>query len=64
MNGPEATVSGAYQAVPFSYGDTDGSADPRNFGSGLNQSGYHPPFPVPESLLSNLVSTCMHIVIL
>ncbi|XP_008791221.2 splicing factor, suppressor of white-apricot homolog [Phoenix dactylifera] len=57
MNGPEVTVSGTYQAVPFSYGDTDGSFDPVNSGSGLNQSCYRPPFPVPESLLSNLPPT-------
>lgn len=55
----DLVASGNYQAVSFSYGNTDASSEAKNFDSGLGYSGFHPPFPVPESLLKNLVSTYM-----
>lgn len=44
-----------YNAVPFSYGNTGESTVERNVEA---ESGFRPPFPVPESLLQNLVSSC------
>ncbi|ONK79192.1 uncharacterized protein A4U43_C01F3860 [Asparagus officinalis] len=51
----EATGSGSYQAVPFSYGNNGGLADPNSYGQ--DHSSYHPPFSVPTSLISNLPPT-------
>ncbi|RWR97344.1 splicing factor, suppressor of white-apricot isoform X1 [Cinnamomum micranthum f. kanehirae] len=53
----DLVASGNYQAVSFSYGNTDASSEAKNFDSGLGYSGFHPPFPVPESLLKNLPPT-------
>lgn len=46
---------GGYNAVPFSYGNAGESTNERNANA---ESGFRPPFPVPESLLQNLVSRC------
>ncbi|XP_044499081.1 splicing factor, suppressor of white-apricot homolog isoform X1 [Mangifera indica] len=43
-----------YNAVPFSYGNTGESTVERNVEA---ESGFRPPFPVPESLLQNLPPT-------
>eukprot|EP00268_Persea_americana_P007523 TRINITY_DN1280_c0_g1_i5.p1 TRINITY_DN1280_c0_g1~~TRINITY_DN1280_c0_g1_i5.p1 ORF type:complete len:883 (-),score=221.29 TRINITY_DN1280_c0_g1_i5:239-2887(-) len=56
-NRQDSVASGNYQAVSFSYGNTDASSEAKNFDSGLGYSGFHPPFPVPESLLKNLPPT-------
>lgn len=44
---------GGFHTVPFSYGNTDESAEQRNADA---ESGFQPPFTLPESLLQNLVS--------
>ncbi|KAK8938300.1 hypothetical protein KSP40_PGU006561 [Platanthera guangdongensis] len=49
-----ATGSGAYQAVPFLYGDKNKAERHDN---AEYSSGFHPPFEVPESLLSHLPPT-------
>ncbi|KAL5990109.1 hypothetical protein ACLOJK_011006 [Asimina triloba] len=59
--GVERTVGSAtgnnYQAVTFSYGNTYASGSPNNADPGLELSGFHPSFPLPESLLNNLPPT-------
>lgn len=52
-NDSEPVISGGYHAVGFSYGNPDKAIETKNNGT---DSGFHPHFPVPESLLSNLVS--------
>nr|CAD1840391.1 unnamed protein product [Ananas comosus var. bracteatus] len=52
----DATAQGAYQSVPFSYGDNDASSDAKRTDPGMENSCYRPPFPVPENLLSNLLA--------
>lgn len=44
---------GGFNAVPFSYGNTDESTEQRIADA---ESGFRPPFSLPESLLQNLVS--------
>ncbi|OVA09773.1 SWAP/Surp [Macleaya cordata] len=56
-NGAEQAAGGTYNAVAFSYGNSDVSADQRNSNAGVGYSGFLPPFPVPESLLQNLPPT-------
>ncbi|KAJ6800929.1 splicing factor, suppressor of white-apricot-like protein [Iris pallida] len=53
----DATGFGAYQAVPFSYGNSDISVGSNGSEFGLKHSGFHPSFAVPESLQSNLPPT-------
>ncbi|CAL5335659.1 unnamed protein product [Camellia sinensis] len=48
---------GVYNAVAFSYGNYDDSTDQKNSDIGLGDSVFHPPFPVPESLLQCLPPT-------
>ncbi|KAK6946975.1 SWAP/Surp, partial [Dillenia turbinata] len=55
-NNAEAVNDGAHHAVAFSYGNDDDSTNQKSAEAGLASSGFHPPFPVPESLLDNLVS--------
>lgn len=43
---------GAYQAVPFSYGNKNMAESHDNAEC---SSGFHPPFEVPDSLLSHLM---------
>lgn len=43
-----------YHAVAFSYGNTNESTEQEVNGA---ESTFYPPFPVPESLIQNLVST-------
>lgn len=50
----ELVSSGGLHAVPFSYGSTEASTDLKN---GEAEACFRPPFPIPESLLQNLVST-------
>ncbi|XP_010536675.1 PREDICTED: protein suppressor of white apricot isoform X2 [Tarenaya hassleriana] len=50
----EPTNAGSFNAVPFSYGTTSESNDQKNADT---ESVFHPPFPVPESLLFNLPLT-------
>ncbi|XP_058095169.1 uncharacterized protein LOC131240747 isoform X2 [Magnolia sinica] len=50
-------VGGTYQAVAFSYGSTCASGGMKNSDPGLEFPGFHPPFPVPESLVNNLPPT-------
>ncbi|XP_020098955.1 splicing factor, suppressor of white-apricot homolog [Ananas comosus] len=57
LSGSDATAQGAYQSVPFSYGDNDGLSDAKRTDPGMENSCYRPPFPVPENLLSNLPPT-------
>ncbi|KAK6934484.1 Suppressor of white apricot, N-terminal domain [Dillenia turbinata] len=56
-NNAEAANDGAYHAVAFSYGNDDDSTDQKSAEAGLVSSGFHPTFPVPESLLHNLPPT-------
>ncbi|XP_020524732.1 splicing factor, suppressor of white-apricot homolog isoform X2 [Amborella trichopoda] len=50
-------ASGSYQAVPFSYGNTEASSDPRNSEERFGKSNFCPPFPMPETLVNHLPST-------
>ena len=50
-----ATVGGAYKAVAFSYGNTGEFNEQKGTDA---ESSFQPPFPVPESLLQSIVSTC------
>ena len=50
-----ATAGGGYNSVPFSYGKTGESSEQKDADA---ESSFRPPFPVPESLLQCLVSTC------
>ncbi|KAI3948885.1 hypothetical protein MKX01_022299 [Papaver californicum] len=50
-------AGGTYSAVGFSYGNSDVSADQKNSDTMVGDSGFHPPFPVPENLLHSLPST-------
>ncbi|KAI6687537.1 hypothetical protein NL676_024365, partial [Syzygium grande] len=52
--GTETVNDGEYRAVAFSYGKPDNAMDQKTTDA---DSGYHPPFPVPESLLQNLPPT-------
>lgn len=45
--------NGGFNAVPFSYGNTDESTELRIADA---ESGFRPPFSLPQSLLQNLVS--------
>ncbi|KAL4198905.1 hypothetical protein AMTRI_Chr03g48410 [Amborella trichopoda] len=47
-------ASGSYQAVPFSYGNTEASSDPRNSEERFGKSNFCPPFPMPETLVNHL----------
>lgn len=49
------TIDNGYSAVPFSYGS---SSDPNDQKIADMESGFHPPFPVPDYLLQNLVCYC------
>ncbi|KZV56395.1 splicing factor, suppressor of white-apricot [Dorcoceras hygrometricum] len=44
-----------YNAVSFSYGEKDYSADPKKADAEMEFSGFVPPFPIPETLLQSLV---------
>lgn len=50
-----------YRAVGFSYGNPDESTEQKDNDT---ESIFHPPFPVPESLIQNLVSTYPYILYL
>lgn len=50
----EPVVDGGYRAVAFSYGNLDEATEQKNSDV---ESVFHPPFPVPESLVPNLVSS-------
>ncbi|KAF8009123.1 hypothetical protein BT93_J0192 [Corymbia citriodora subsp. variegata] len=52
--GTETANDGGYRAVAFSYGQPDDAMDQKTTDG---DSGYCPPFPVPESLLQNLPPT-------
>lgn len=52
-NGSEPVNSSGYHAVAFSYGNPDKTIKTKNNDT---ESGFRPHFPVPESLLPNLVS--------
>ncbi|GKV39589.1 hypothetical protein SLEP1_g47342 [Rubroshorea leprosula] len=51
-NGEEPMNAGGYNAVPFSYGDAGESTEQKDADA---DSDFRPPFPVPESLLQNLM---------
>lgn len=59
--GAKPDDAGGYHYVAFSYGKTEDSADQKNSDDGQGNLGFRPPFPVPESLLQNLVSKCFSI---
>ncbi|GAB2277766.1 hypothetical protein Dimus_012469 [Dionaea muscipula] len=46
-----------YAAVPFSYGSATDSSDQMNAEVDPQNTGFHPPFPVPKNLLQNLPPT-------
>ncbi|KFK27111.1 hypothetical protein AALP_AA8G335800 [Arabis alpina] len=48
------TNADGFRAVPFSYGSTSDFSDQTNADM---ESGFHPPFPVPDCLLQNLPPT-------
>ncbi|KAF7831340.1 splicing factor, suppressor of white-apricot-like protein isoform X1 [Senna tora] len=50
-NGSEPVISGGYNAVAFSYGNSGKTTETKNNDT---ESGFHPHFSVPESLLQNL----------
>lgn len=54
-NEEPAAAGGLYNAVSFSYGNTGESNEQKDADV---ESSFRPPFPVPETLLQNLVSTC------
>ena len=47
-------VDGGYHAVAFGYGNLDEATEQK---SSEGESVFRPPFPVPESLVQNLVSS-------
>ncbi|GAB4849621.1 hypothetical protein Ancab_004415 [Ancistrocladus abbreviatus] len=49
--------SAGYHAVPFSYGNNAGCTNQKNADVDLENAGFHPHFPVPESLLQHLPPT-------
>ncbi|KAF3959088.1 hypothetical protein CMV_016062 [Castanea mollissima] len=51
QDGTKPVVAGGYNAVAFSYGNTDEAIEQKNNDA---ESGFRPPFQVPESLLQNL----------
>lgn len=51
----EKADAAGYHTVAFSYGNPDGSSNQKNADAG-SDTAFHPPFPVPENLLNNLVS--------
>lgn len=53
QDGIKPVDAGGYNAVAFSYGNTDDANEQKNNDA---ESGFCPPFQVPESLLQNLVS--------
>lgn len=53
QDGTKPVVAGGYNAVAFSYGNIDEAIEQKNNDA---ESGFRPPFQVPESLLQNLVS--------
>ncbi|KAM7498907.1 hypothetical protein LguiA_023321 [Lonicera macranthoides] len=55
--GTNPVYAGVYNAVGFSYGNTDASNDQKSAESGLECPAFHPPFPVPENLLQSLPPT-------
>ena len=50
------SISGEYQNVPFSYGIEETSRDGRKSEDEMESSEFKPQFPVPDNLLSHLVS--------
>ncbi|GMH24354.1 hypothetical protein Nepgr_026197 [Nepenthes gracilis] len=52
-----AMDAAGYHSVPFSYGNAADITDQKNFEVDLESTGFHPPFPVPESLLQHLPPT-------
>nr|XP_043619121.1 uncharacterized protein LOC122591006 [Erigeron canadensis] len=48
---------GGFNAVPFSYGNYEDSNDQQKAETESEISGFHPPFPVPRSLVQNLPPT-------
>lgn len=52
------STQGTFQATPFSSGNVDDSFGRKDSDNFLDSSGYHPPFPLPESLFNHLVSIC------
>lgn len=48
---------GGFNAVPFSYGNYEAFNDQKTAETESEFPGFHPPFPVPDSLVQNLVSS-------
>lgn len=56
MNDVSANTNGdGYRAVPFAYESSSDVSDQKDADM---ESGFQPPFPVPDYLLQNLVSYC------
>ncbi|OAO95279.1 hypothetical protein AXX17_AT5G54210 [Arabidopsis thaliana] len=53
------TNADGYRAVSFSYGSSSDVNDQKNAAD--MESGFHPPFPVPDYLRQNLVSYCFRL---
>lgn len=49
------TYASGYHFVPFSYGNSADYGDQKNLDVAPDTSAFHPPFPVPERLLQNLL---------
>ncbi|CAH1449752.1 unnamed protein product [Lactuca virosa] len=54
---PKPEPVGGFNAVPFSYGNNEESNDQKNAEAESEVPAFHPPFPVPESLVQNLPPT-------
>lgn len=52
-NGSDPVSSAGFHAVAFSYGNTNASMETKDDN---DESSFRPNFPIPESLLHNLVS--------
>lgn len=48
---------GGFNAVPFSYGNYEDSSEQKIAETESEIPQFHPPFPVPDSLVQNLVSS-------
>lgn len=55
-NKRQKSTGGEYQNVPFSYGTEETSRDGRKSEDAMESSEFKPQFPVPDNLLSHLVS--------
>ena len=50
------STGGEYQNVPFSYGTEETSRDERKSKDAMGSSEFKPQFPVPDNLISHIVS--------